>query len=55
MTQLQRDQLLFKNYLGQFCNSHAQALVREISEFDHNGEHNEPEEESIGDENEPMF
>jgi len=23
MTQLQRDQLLFKNYLGQFCNSHA--------------------------------
>ena len=29
--------------------------MKEISEFDQNGEHNDPEEESVGDENEPIF
>jgi hypothetical protein len=52
MSQKEKDYLMFRSYMGQFCSVTAQGLVREYNEFDNNGEHNEPEEESIGDENE---
>ena len=54
MSQKDKDYLLFRSYMGQFCSVSAQSLVREYNEFDNNGEHNEPEEESIGDENESI-
>ena len=51
MSQKEKDYLMFRSYMGQFCSVSAQGLIREFNELDNNGEHNDPEEEAIGDEN----
>jgi hypothetical protein len=51
MSSKEKDYLMFRSYMGQFCSISAHGLIREFNELDNNGEHNDPEEEAIGDEN----
>ena len=50
-----RDLAIFRSYMGQFFSSSAKKLIKDInnSSLEIN-DHNVPEEESIGDENEVM-